>query len=179
MTGQQRFFAFLRAINIGDRRLTNEELKEPFIALGLRDVDAYQAAGNITFHADESEDTLVEMLEATLSATYGFEVPVFLRTEAELRTSVGAPRFSPQQLRVTEGRIQVSFMRNPPGPEMLSAAMALIPDDDVVLFAEREWFWLPKAGVSESSLPVASVEKVVGPMTMRTVGTVERMLRRY
>jgi len=40
----------------------------------------------------------------------------------------------------------------------------------------RRRFWLPRTGISDPSLPVTQIERIVGTMTMRTVGTVERML---
>ena len=174
-----RYFAFLRAINIGGRRVTNDELKTPFVSLGLDQVDAYQAAGNITFVADEEEPHLTDALEASLSSEFGFDVPVFLRTETEIRSSTRGNHFSPEQLAATQGKIQVSFMKAAPGENDVQVALELVPDDDRVLFVDREWFWLPKAGVSESTLPVASVERIIGPMTMRTLGTVDRMLARF
>jgi uncharacterized protein (DUF1697 family) len=49
--GDERYYAFLRAINTGNRRLSNEQLLAPFLELGFTDVAAYQAAGNVTFRS--------------------------------------------------------------------------------------------------------------------------------
>ena len=61
----------------------------------------------------------------------------------------------------------------------LGEVLELVPDDDHVRFGGRAWFWLPRAGVSDPSLPVARLEPILGPMTMRTLGTVERMLAEF
>ena len=58
-----RRFVFLRAINTGGRRLTNDELLAPFDALGLTDAAAYQAAGNVTFRSDRPTDDLKAALD--------------------------------------------------------------------------------------------------------------------
>ncbi len=55
----------------------------------------------------------------------------------------------------------------------------LVPDGDLVHVADRHWYWLPRTGVSESALSVGRLETVFGPMTMRTLGTVERMRRKF
>jgi hypothetical protein len=48
-----------------------------------------------------------------------------------------------------------------------------------VALHDRQWFWLPRAGVSTSMLPVSRIERILGPMTMRTVATVERLVARF
>lgn len=174
-----RYFAFLRAINTGGRRLTNEELLAPFRALGLHDVAAYQAAGNVTFEADRAKPIDSERIEEAVIAAYGFATPVFLRVADELRTIVDAQPFNEAQVARTDGRIQVTFMREPLDAETIEAASALVPHDDIVRFVGREWYWLPRRGISDSELPVGRIEREVGPMTMRTLGTLNRLLTKF
>lgn len=174
-----RMFAFLRAINTGGRRLTNERLLEPFHAAGLDDVAAYQAAGNIAFRTPRTAREVEQALDERLSDAYGFDAPVFVRTADELTATLEGLPLAPDELAETEGRTQLTFMRSAPSPAQIAEATALVPTDDRVVFVDREWFWLPRAGVSGSDLPVARMERIVGPMTMRTVGTVERMLAKF
>ncbi|HSP04111.1 MAG TPA: DUF1697 domain-containing protein [Acidimicrobiales bacterium] len=168
--------AFLRAINTGGRRLSNDALLEPFRAAGLDDVGAYQAAGNVTFLADRDPESLEAGLAPLLRAAYGFEAPVFVRTADELGARISALPFTAADLDATEGRTQITFLASPPSPAQIDDVLGLVPDEDRVAFVEREWFWLPRAGVSTSALPVVRIERILGPMTMRTVGTVERLL---
>lgn len=172
-------FAFLRAINTGGRRLTNDQLLEPFHAAGLDDVGAYQAAGNVAFLADRKPADLEVELAALLSAAYGFDAPVFVRTADELRARTMVLPFTADDLATTEGRTQITFMGSIPSTGQVADALALVPEEDRVVFVEREWLWLPRAGVSDSALPVTRIERIVGPMTMRTVGTVQRMLAKF
>lgn len=174
-----RYFAFIRAINTGRRRLTNDLLVEPFLQLGFTGVAAYQAAGNIAFCSDDPEAVGVERLQATLSEAYGFEAPVFVRNHTELRAIDEARPFSDEELAATEGRVQVSFMHSPPKERTIAEVLALVPNGERAVFLNREWFWLPARGVSHSQLPVRTIEELVGPMTMRTLGTITRMLRRF
>jgi len=48
-SGVSRLAAFLRGINLGGRRVTNDRLREPFEALGLEGVATYRASGNVIF----------------------------------------------------------------------------------------------------------------------------------
>ncbi|HSL74896.1 MAG TPA: DUF1697 domain-containing protein [Ilumatobacteraceae bacterium] len=174
-----RVFAFIRAINTGGRRLTNAQLLHPFRAAGLDDVDAYQAAGNVAFRSGRAPAELERELHEALSAAYGFDAPVFVRSATELRPTVTEPPFPAEVLARATGKMQITFMASAPSATQIDDALALVPAGDHVVFVDREWLWLPVAGVGESNLPVTGIERIVGAMTMRTVGTVERMLARF
>lgn len=179
MQNSQRVFVFIRAINVGSLRLTNDRLMEPFAGLGFADVAAYQAAGNITFRCDDPTAVKPDLLEAELGRVYGFDPVIFVRTPDEMRKIVTAQPFSPDDIARTQGRIQVSFLRKVPNDSMIGEVFDLAPAGDMVAFFERHWFWLPATGVSDSQLPVKSVEEIVGPITMRTLGTVRRMFDKF
>jgi uncharacterized protein (DUF1697 family) len=174
-----RMCAFIRAINTGHRRLTNDQVLAPFRALGLDDVGAYQAAGNVAFRSDRDARALEVELSAALSDAFGFDAPTFVRTAGELRARVAEQPFDVEVVAATRGKTQIAFLASEPDEDQVAAAQELVPADDHVAFVGREWFWLPSAGVSDSSLPVSAVERLLGPMTMRTVGTVTRMLARF
>ncbi len=174
-----RHYAFLRAINTGERRVTNEELLAPFHALGYAEVAAYQAAGNVTFVADRSAEQIEDELADTLGAAYGFDAPAFVRSSGEMASIVATCPFTPDQIAATEGRIQITFLADPADAAANRDVLAAVPADDRVVVAGREWWWLPRAGVSTSQLAVRSIEERLGPMTMRTLGTIERMLAKF
>lgn len=176
MTGV-RWFAFLRAINTGNRRLTNDRLLAPFLELGFAEATAYQAAGNVTFRTDEMVDE--RHLEQALRAAYGFDAPVFVRSAAEVDAIVGAEPFSPAEIASSAGKLQVAFLRRQPSSESIAGLAGLVPDDERSRVIGREWYWVPVAGVSTSALPVAEVGALLGEMTMRTHGTVTRMVRKF
>lgn len=177
-----RWFVFLRAINIGSHRLTNEELLAPFARLGFEDVAAYQAAGNVTFRcADAAADDLVaeERIDAALSAAYGFDAPTFVRSRSEVDATIERQPFTPAELAATAGKVQVSFLRRAPSVDAIAGLSDLVPDTDLVRVIGREWFWLPVEGISTSELPVGQIESLLGAMTMRTLGTLQRMSTKF
>lgn len=195
MAAATRVYVFLRAINIGSRRLSNDELIAPFVGAGFEDVAAYQAAGNIVFRVvepgdRERGDRAASIADATLEATadsiapvllaaYGFEAAVFVRSGTELRAVVDARPFTTDELATSEGRVQVAFLGAEPDAATVSAVAEIVPADDRVVVSGTELFWLPRAGVGTSQLPVGRIEQLLGPMTIRTLGTVERMLAKF
>ena len=175
----RRYFAFLRAINTGGRRLTNDQITEPFVSLGFSDVVAYQAAGNITFCTEGRDKVEASQIEAVLAETFGFDAPTFLRTAGELRSVLEGQPFTADEMSRTEGRVQVSFLRTAPDETTVAQVQGLVPPGDRVVFTDAHWLWLPAGRISESQLPVAAVERLVGPMTLRTLGTVARMYQKF
>ena len=174
---ERRYFAFLRAINTGNRRLTNERLLAPFVELGFTDVAAYQAAGNVTFCSDDSVDA--HHIERAMAAAYGFDTPAFIRSAAEVRAIADVEPFSPTEIAATAGKAQVGFLRSRPSPDQITALAELAPAEDLVRVIGSEWYWLPVEGISGSKLDVGQVGALLGEMTMRTLGTVARMSSRF
>lgn len=176
-----RWYTFLRAINVGGRRMTNDELLRPFHDLGLADAAAYQAAGNVTFVSDEPDAArLAAELAEVLPRAYGIECAAFLRSADEMRVIAQARPFSAAELARTAGRVQVAFMHATPDDDVAAEVSAIVPDADrVVIGGSPEWWWLPVEGISTSSLPVGTIERLVGPMTIRTRATIERMVGKF
>ena len=174
-----RYFAFLRAINTGNRRLTNEQLLAPFHELGFNDVAAFQAAGNVTFRSADPDTVDEVRIEAAIADVHGFQAPTFVRTAAEIQSIVAAEPFTAEDLAGTAGKVQVTFLRETPSPDVIGQLMALVPPDDRVVVRGREWYWLPVGGVSTSILPVGRIEALLGEMTMRTLGTLRRMAVKF
>ncbi|MFL5897074.1 MAG: DUF1697 domain-containing protein [Solirubrobacterales bacterium] len=81
-----RYIAFLRGMNLGARRIKNEELRRHFEQIGFEQVATFRASGNVVFSSSgrEPESELARRLEAELGARLGYDVPVFLRNIAEV-----------------------------------------------------------------------------------------------
>jgi uncharacterized protein (DUF1697 family) len=73
----------------------------------------------------------------------------------------------------------VTFLRDAPSPDRTAALAELAPIEDRVRVIGREWYWLPVANMSASTLRVGDIERLFGVMTMRSLGTVTRMWTRF
>lgn len=79
------FAALLRGINVGGKNMIPmTELKTSFSTLGLEDVVSYLQSGNVVFRSSGKAVDLAKQLERQISRDFGLEVPVILRTGAEL-----------------------------------------------------------------------------------------------
>lgn len=163
--------AFLRAINVGGRRLTMDELQAAVAPLGFTAVATWQATGNVAFatEADADPGALEDRIATTLAAGLGIAVPTVVRTAAQVRALATDVPFSEEQLAATEGRVQLLLVRDEPAPEVRARVLATHATAvDELHWGPRELWWLPRRGVSDSRLRVSAVERVVGVATMRS-----------
>jgi uncharacterized protein (DUF1697 family) len=173
----QRYVAFLRGMNLGGRRIKNEELKREFEQLALDDVSCFRASGNVIFASKEKgEEKLKQRLEAGLGESLGYKVPVFLRSAAELEAVSALEPFDPKLVSASKGKPQVAFLPSAPKAKAKKQALALASDEDRLAIEGRELYWLPSGGISDSQLDLKTIEAAVGPWTMRTKGTVDQIV---
>ena len=161
--------AFLRGMNLGNRRITNADLRAQFERLGFASVATFQAAGNVVFEAGEaSESELVATIERGLEEGLGYAVPTLLRSEEELRAMAAAA-----------GKLQVLLLAEAPKSAARDAVLAHASDEDRLAFGSRELFWLPSGRTTDSDLDLRAIEKQLPPATMRTHGTIERLVAKH
>ena len=98
MSTDQTHIAFLRAVNVGGRKVEMARLREVLAGLGLGSVRTYIASGNAFFVSPETDRaSLVERVETGLSEAFGFAVPTILRTVPELEAEIAASPFVGKQ----------------------------------------------------------------------------------
>lgn len=167
-------------MNLGGRRIKNTELREEFEALGFADVACFRASGNVIFAAESgSEAKLTAQIEAGLGDALGYEVPVFLRSAAELSALAAHAPFDAAAVEASKGKLQVALLPRKPVAKASKAALAEAGDEDRLALKGRELYWLPSGGTSESDLDLKAIETAVGPWTMRTMGTIEQIAAKY
>ncbi|MBL7805292.1 MAG: DUF1697 domain-containing protein [Saprospiraceae bacterium] len=79
------FIAILRGINVSGRNMIKmPELKSLFEAMGFASVRTYIQSGNVVFSALETEEArLSAQIAETVTARFGFAVPVLARSAQE------------------------------------------------------------------------------------------------
>jgi len=82
-----KYVALLRGINVGGNKLM--KMADVRACLEGRDfthVTTYIQSGNVLFESSRSDGAkLTALMEKALSATFGHDVPVFLRSQAQLK----------------------------------------------------------------------------------------------
>jgi uncharacterized protein (DUF1697 family) len=173
----KRYVAFLRGMNLGKRRIKNEELREHFEAMRMEGVATFRASGNVIFDSDsgESEAKLADRVESELDAALGYDVPVFLRSAAQVRAIAEREPFAVKTVAASEGKLQVSLLKRKPTAAQTKKLLALATDEDRLAVEGRELYWLPSGGILDSELDLKAIEGIVGADTRRTMGTIEQI----
>jgi uncharacterized protein (DUF1697 family) len=176
-----RYAAFLRGINVGGHRITNDELRAACEAVGLEDVATFRASGNVIFTAGDGQDpkAIVDRIETGLGGTLGYEVPVFLRTAAEVTAIAGHQPFPAELVEASAGKLQVSLLAATPSAPARKTVLALADDEDRLAIRGRELYWLPSGGMMESELDQDAIEAALGLSTRRTKGTMEQVAAKF
>jgi uncharacterized protein (DUF1697 family) len=175
-----RYVAFLRGMNLGGRRITNDDLRSHFEALGCADVATFRASGNVIFTSDgEPATMLTTRLESGLAEALGYEVPVFLRSAEELSAIASYEAFEPKLVDSSRGKLQIALLMKKPSAAAAKKALVLSTDADRLAIEARELYWLPDGGLSDSELDLKALAATLGPTTIRTKGTIDQIAAKH
>jgi uncharacterized protein (DUF1697 family) len=175
-----RYVAFLRGMNLGNRRIKNAELRRCFEELGMADVACFRASGNVIFGSEEADaKELTGRIEAGLAESLGYEVPVFLRGDAELRAMSAYEPFERPALAASKGKVQVVLLERKPAAANRRKALELSSGDDRLAIDGRELYWLPRGGMSDSDLDLKAISVTLGLNTIRTKGTIDQIAAKH
>ena len=177
----QRYVAFLRGMNLGKRRIKNPELREEFERLGLLDVASFRASGNVIFGVEgrEARAKLAARIEAGLRDGLGYDVPVYLRSLAEVAAIAAREPFPAKAVAASKGKLQVTMLAKKPTAAARRTVLALATDQDRLALEGSELFWLPSGGTLDSELDHRAIAKALGPGTQRTMGTIEQIAAKH
>lgn len=166
-----RSVAFLRGINVGNRRPKKDDLTAAVAGPELEDVSTYQASGNLLFESEMDPAELEPLLEERLQASLGYEVTCFVRTLDELIDLVADLRPLGD-----DEKHEIIFYKSDPGDDARATLAATAGPTDTLRSRERETIWTHVGGMLDSPLQVMTPAAGAPVTTVRTAGTVERLV---
>jgi uncharacterized protein (DUF1697 family) len=89
------YIALLRGINVSGQKLIKmHDLRAAFEALGFANVRTYIQSGNVVFDANsKSADALGRQIVGQIASTFGFDVPVLVRTDSQMKLLMSSNPF--------------------------------------------------------------------------------------
>jgi uncharacterized protein (DUF1697 family) len=175
-----RYFAFLRAINVGGRFITMAALRDAFKALGLKGAETFIASGNVVFSSESGDAAALERkIETGLSSALGYEVKTFLRDDAELAAVARCLAFREADMLAAHA-MYVGFLAQPL-PIASAAALAKFKTEiDDFHVHGREVFWKCRLRQTDSKFSNAAFERSLKiSATWRNINTVQRLATKY
>ena len=152
---------FLRAVNLGKRRVPMIRLKAVTEELGHRDVWTHVNSGNVVFDAAGSRAAVENALETALADEFGFECTTFVRTAAELDALLAVQPFE-----VGSGDTYfVTFLKKQPTPGQKTDLEALSGDVDTLVVEGADVHWLMHGKSTDSTLVRRDWDTILGPLS--------------
>jgi len=168
-----RYVALLRGINVGRaHQLGMPRLTELLTDRGYGNVRTHLRSGNVVLDSDQPEGELAADLSEAIEREFGFDVPVVVRTGAEMAAVVAGDPFA--TVATDPARYLVTFFPEPPAP---AAVDALPPaDSGEYLVRGRElYLWLPD-GIANTPLAAWKWDRLLGVAgTGRNWNTVRKL----
>ncbi|WP_010522790.1 DUF1697 domain-containing protein [Aquimarina agarivorans] len=128
----KKSIALLRGINVGGKRkVLMQDLKLLFENIGYAEVSTYIQSGNVIFNATKSEPTVkvANKIEAAISKTYGFDVPVVVISAKALKNAVQENPFLTDDTVLTE-QLHLTFLKETPDLELLLKMSEAVSTED-------------------------------------------------
>jgi uncharacterized protein (DUF1697 family) len=174
-----RYFAFLRAINVGGHTVRMETLRQLFESFGFLDVETFIASGNVIFQTTDVDVANLEIRIATgLKTALGYDIAAFLRTGEELEEIAAYQPFAQSELD-SAAAFNIAFLSQPVNDQAKQKLMRLTTDIDRFATHAREVYWLCRKKQSESTFSNAVLEETLGvKSTLRGVNTIKKLATR-
>jgi uncharacterized protein (DUF1697 family) len=166
----------LRGINLGpSRRIAMPALRQAFTDAGFENVRTYVQSGNVVLSSDAEPGKLAAACERLIKDTFGFDVPVIVRTREELAEVV---KLNPLgELADNPKRYQVSFLAEAPDADVVRKLAELKADTEELIAVGRELYAWHPGGVARSKLWAALAGPKLGvSATARNWSTVTTLL---
>jgi len=172
------YVAFLRGINLGNRRIKMEQLRALFEALKFQEVSTFIASGNVLFASKMADARDVEnSIQRHLEKSLGYAVDTFVRTRAELAAVAAFQPFSKVDLEDSANTVHVGFLKEPLGSAAQRGLLACGTEVDEFSVEGREYYWLCRIKTNESKVWTSPSMKAVKlpSATMRNLTMIRKM----
>ena len=144
-----RYVAFLRAVNLGRRRVSMATCTAALASLGYDDVGSWVNSGNLLFTAAGRATDHEARIRSRLEDEYGFEITTFVRTVAQVRSLATEEPFGP----IAAGHTHFALLplTRPTAAEK-TAVEAMSNDHDVCVVIGQDIHWLIRSKSTDTTL---------------------------
>ena len=175
-----QFFAFLRAINAGKGRTVKmDALRQAFESLGFSGVETFIASGNVVFETRATDVGAIEKkIERGLEQALGLNVPVFIRTPAELKKIAAFEPF--EDLKFDGAVVNIILLADTLDEKSKPKLAALKTEDEVFRAHGREIYWWRSKRPGTAPYSTVPLEQAIRvPFTVRGTNTIRKLVEKW
>lgn len=152
---------FLRAVNLGSRRVPMSRLVSVCEGLGYADVWTFVNSGNVVFGTTGARASVEAAMQKAFEDEFGFECTTFVRTAKQLEKVLDAKPFT-----VAAGDTHfVTFLKEAPTESDSNRLEELSNDFDTLVVSGAEVHWRMRGKSTDSRLVKRDWEKILGPLS--------------
>ena len=170
-----RYVALLRGINVGGKaKIEMARLRLLFETLGMHDVRTYINSGNVLFSATRPKSELTHHIERAIEQEFGLQVPVLLRSQAEIAILCQAIPTAWENN--TAQRTDVLFLWEAIDNQSITENLAIKPEIENVLYTKGALVWnIGRQHVRKSGAIKLINTPIYAQMTIRNLTTVRKL----
>ena len=174
---KEKFVAFLRGINVGGHhKVPMAELRKELEKLGCQNIVTLLNSGNIVFEAISSDLAVLEKtISEHLERSFGFPVPVIIRTSEIISSSIKEQPFKDVTL-TKDIRLYVSFLREEIQTDLILPWTSTDKSFTIIDIKDKTIFSVLDLSISKTPKAMLSLERYFGKdITTRNWNTIERL----
>ena len=135
------FISMLRGINVsGQKMIPMAALKSLYESLNLTNVVTYVQSGNVIFDCTEGDATqIASSIEAEITRTFGFSVPVLIRDKSCFQRLIEHNPFATQR-HEDPTKLHVTFLAALPSKLLVGNLVAPISSADEFILDDKELY---------------------------------------
>ena len=155
-----RYAIFLRAINVGGRRIKMAELREAFEEAGFDDVATHLASGNVIVSSSTRPSRTTA--SSIVQNRFGFSSDAFVRSRSEVRSVIDRVPWDP-----TESTVEVSLLGVMPGRSAAEQLEATAVPPEQLCVSEHEVYFSRIGGGAETTHKEETAARILDQATTR------------
>ena len=173
LAADMRYVVFLRAINVGNRRMRMEELRGAYEGAGFVGVETHVASGNVILESSARPSR--DVVERIVVDRFGYTSEAFIRDSEEVKSILDRnPWSGPGRL------VEVSLLEAVPDPIDAKELEATVTPPEALSVSGAEVFFLREGKGIATTHKEATTMRLLGMQTTRRgMATVQQIVERY
>jgi uncharacterized protein (DUF1697 family) len=171
------YLSILRGINVsGQKMIKMDALKKMYESAGFTNVRTYIQSGNVVFES-KTQKNLASLIGKKIKETFGFDVPVIIRTQKEMKAIVEQNPFLKDK-NMELDKLHVTYLSETPSTENLAKISAYNSASDLFIIKDKEVYLHCPKGYGNTKLNNTFFEsKLKITATTRNWKTTNELLR--
>jgi uncharacterized protein (DUF1697 family) len=170
-----RYAILLRGVNVGgNNKVPMADLRTALTDWGLEKVSTYIASGNVFAYSHLDSAELAGVVRSVIHDSFGLEIPVLVRTHAEL---VSVAERNPFDHITDYSKLAITFLETEPAPTSVTALRTANPEPEQFVIDGTTMYAYYPNGLGQSKLTPTLIDRKLKTIsTTRNLNTLLKLI---